>query len=338
VVTFAPFEIAFDRPQLTEAERADHAAFEWWYFDCQTDDGIQMVILFSLRNPVFATQKPSVYIEFRDNNVRLHHVSNFSADSFSWSETPAARTMRIGSGNTLQLTGQTPEDLTYEIALRLPWITADLKARPLHRGFVPGDRGCYFRSNADPARRTCVSFSAPVMSVEGRVTAKGTTRAVQGRGYHDHPWGTAQLFFTHQEWHWGRLSDSTASYMFADVTPASAFEGTLRFMFTGTQGHFEPTVTADLTVEPAAWKKDSLFGIRFPHQLSVQSGGSSWNATVGASMLDTPVYNRAVAAWSPGQGSGWIEYFHLRSWLGRLALLGGRLVAFFWRRAPFFGQ
>jgi hypothetical protein len=55
-------------------------------------------------------------------------------------------------------------------------------------------------------------------------------------------------------------------------------------------------------------------------------------------MLDTPVYNRVKATWIPGDGAGWIEYYHLRAWLSRLALIGGRLLMFFWRPFPFFGR
>jgi hypothetical protein len=335
-VTFAPFDIPFDSPQLTDAEQADRGAFEWWYFDCQTDDGIQMVILFSLRNPLFATQKPSVYIEYADKSRGFHHVCNYPASSFSWEEAPGVSTMRIGEANVLQLVGTTPSDLTYELTLALPWIRATLEARPLHRGFVPGKRGCYFTDTRDANRRTCVSFSAPVMSVQGNVTVHGHTIPVNGRGYHDHPWGTAQLFFTHQEWNWGRVSNASTSFMFADVKPANSFEGTLRFMYQGTSGTFEPEVAGDLQINASEWKRDSWHGIRFPHALNVASGGKSWSAMLGACMLDTPVYNRATATWTPGQG--WVEYFHMPSWLTHIAFIGGRLLMFFWRPFPFFGR
>jgi hypothetical protein len=336
VVTFAPFDIPFDHPQLTRAEQADGGAFEWWYFDCQTDDGIQMVILFSLRNPLFAARKPSIYIEYTDNARSFRHVANFPAASFSWEESPGVATMRIGEGNVLRLVGATTSDLTYELTLALPWLSATLQARPLHRGFVPGNRGCYFSDRNDASRRTCVSFSAPVMSVNGEIVFKGEQVKVSGRGYHDHPWGTAQLFFTHQEWNWGRVSNETTSVMFADVKPAGAFEGTLRFMYQGTAGTFEPVVSEDLQIHASEWKRDSWHGIRFPHVLNVASAGKSSIATLGACMLDTPVYNRAAATWTPGQG--WIEYFRMPSWLRQLAFIGGRLLMFFWRPFPFFGR
>jgi len=334
--TFFPFTPQWDRPQLDAREMRRRSSFEWWYFDLQTEDGLSLVVVFSRRNPVFNGSKPSIYVEYDDGRTRLHRVRNYAPATFAWTEGEPA-VLRIGS-STVQLHGsEAPE---YAMVLRMPEIEADLELHPMHRGFLPGESGCYFRDAADPWRRTCVSFSAPLMRIEGSIRSGGSSRRVSGRGYHDHPWGTEQMFYTHRRWSWARISSQQLGAMFADVKPGPGFVGSLRFFYLGEFGTFEPRISDDLRITTADAHRDSLFGIRFPHEVVADAEGRRWSLHCQQSLLNTLIYNRSRVSWQAGaaQGTGWVEDFDLPPWLRSAAALGSRIAAFFWRPFPYFGQ
>src|SRR5262249_31984300 len=156
--------------------------------------------------------------------------------------------------------------------------------------------------------------------------------------YHDHPWATEQFFWTHAEWHWARASTPDSNVMFATVTPFPGIEGKLWFAWVGTPGQFEPTVTGTVNVSPSAWNKDSLMGIRFPHQLVVSTPDATWTSTYQHSLLDVPYYTRSAVAWAPANdtaGTGWAEYWMLKASGQKLVFWLAKISAFFWRPFPF---
>ncbi len=338
---FTPFDIGWDAPQLTAAERGVWSAFEWWYFDLSTDDGVEVVIVFSCKNPIFTSGGVSVYVEYSAAGTDWKHVRNYDASDFSFTQVSGVRELRI-AGNVVRIVGNEPASMHYDVTLDLPWITAQLRMTPAHRGFLPTADGHYFTSRTDASTYTAVSFSAPIMNTTGSLTVNGATQQVSGRGYHDHPWGTQQLFWTHHEWHWGRTTTPGMGVMFATVTPAPEFSGALTFLWSGTTGVFEPQVTADLTVTPSAWSKQALLGIRFPHTLGVAIPGSAWTAQFQQQLFDMPMYERSAVSWTavpPAEtGSGWTEYFLLAPLWRWPAYLGAKVQAFFWRQFPWFGR
>ena len=339
---FQPFTIPWDAPQLSAADLDGFAnAFEWWYFDLATDDGIELVVIFSRQNPIFATRKASVYLEYHDGTKVFKHIRNYSRDEFSWSESASVRELRIG-GSIVRIVGADPEHMQYVVNIALPWLTGSLTMTPQHRGFLPTADGTYFRSRTDPRLSTSVSFSAPIMQTTGTLTVNGVASAVTGRGYHDHPWGTEQLFWTNFEWNWARTVTAAEGIMFADVTPTPEYEGALTFLYSGEVGTFEPQVTAELQVTGSDWRKDSLFGIKFPHTVGVKTPAIAGQAVSTGSMLDMPIYNRCSVTWTPQPtgpaGTGWVEYFHLSSWGRWLAFYGARIQSFFMRPFPWFGR
>jgi hypothetical protein len=337
---FTPFDPSWDAPQLPDSEASLPGSFEWWYFDMQTEDGVSLVVCFSRRNPVFVDRRPSVYVEFDGGGERLQRVRNYAPGSFSVHETAEGRELRIDR-HSVRLEGDDPSSWVYHLNLRWPELGLELEFRPVHRGFVPGDQGTYFRHAADPGLYTAVSFSAPLMRVKGTIVADGRTREVHGRGYHDHPWGTRQLFFTHARWNWARLSSDTLGAMVADVTPNHAYEGRLRFFYEGDFGTFEPKISPQLEVAESEWAKDGLFGLRCPRRVEFRSEGRAWILDCEHALLDTPIYNRSEVTWSAASGTtgkGWVEYFNLPAAFPTIAFWGARLLAFFWRPFPWFGR
>ncbi len=339
---FAPFELAWDAPQLSDADVARDSSVEWWYFDLATPDGVELVVIFGRKNPMWSADKVAMYLEYKDPKQSFHRVRNFDRSRFSWTEKPSLRELRIDT-NVVRIVGDDPTSMHYELVLDMPEISGTLTMTPEHRGFLPTANGCYFRNKTDPSLVSCVSFSAPLMSVAGSLVVKGAAaRNVTGVGYHDHPWATEQFFGTHSEWHWARATTPDSSVMFATVTPFPEYDGTLTFMYTGQSGVFEPTVSSVVNVTPSEWKKDSLLGINFPHDLLVTTTGRGWNATYQSALLDVPYYTRSAVTWAPtdgsAPGSGWTEYWHLLASRQRFVFWTAKLAAFFWRPFPFFGK
>jgi hypothetical protein len=338
---FTPFEPRWDRPQLASAELALASAFEWWYFDLSSDDGTSLVVVFNRRNPVLSSGGASIYIEYLKGSDHFRRACNYPLPAFAVVDIPGGFEIRIDR-HRLRVAGEAAESLTYQLEVDLPDFAVSLEMHPEHRGFLPTSDGCYFTRRGDASERTCVSFSAPQMRASGSLTYRGQTNAVHGRGYHDHPWGTAQLFTTHDRWNWGRMWSPASAVMFASVTPRQDFEGTLHFMYVAELGAFEPRVSSSLAISGSAWKRDGLFGIRFPHQLEVTSDERVSSLMCTHSLLDTLVYNRSAVTWTgPGatsQGTGWLEYYDLPGWLRGIVFLGSRIVAFFWRPFPWFGR
>lgn len=339
---FTPFDIRWDAPQLPDAALHDvRSSFEWWYFDLSTDDGVELVVVFSRRNPIFSADGVSVYVEYTAPGTAFKHIRNYARSEYAYSESPGVRELRI-AGNRVRIVGADASSMHYEVTLDLPWITGTLQMTPQHRGFLPSADGHYFTGRNDKSMYTAVSFSAPIMETTGTLTVGARAQAVSGRGYHDHPWGTQQLFWTHREWHWGRTTMPSLGVMFATVTPASEFAGSLTFLWSGATGVFEPEVTGALTVTPSQWKRDAITGIDFPHELGVSVPGLAWTAQYQRSLLDTPMYERSAVSWTPvpagAAGSGWTEYFSLAPLFRWPAFLGAKVTAFFWRPFPWFGR
>jgi predicted secreted hydrolase len=337
---FAPFEPRWDAPQLTTAQLAQPHAFEWWYFDLSTEDGVEFVVIFARKSPMWSAAKASMYVEYEDATQKFVKVRNYDRKEFQRTGDDARSEIRVGA-NSMRIIGQDAASLHYELTIDLPWITGSLTLKPLHRGFLPSSDGAYFTARGDPSRRNCVSFSAPLMSGSGQLTVAGNTRQVSGHGYHDHPWGTELFFWTSREWHWARAMTAEANVMFATVTPFDDFEGALTFCYSGTPGDFEPQLTAALEVTPSKWKKDAMMGIRAPHELKVSVPGRTWTATCTASLLDSPYYKRSAIRWLTDggpEGHGWVEYWGLGKPYRWLAFAAARLNAFFWRSFPWFGR
>lgn len=339
---FTPFALSWDGPQMPAADLASFkSAFEWWYFDLATDDGTELVLVMSRQNPVFATRKSSVYLEYKDPSRALKRIRNYEQSEFSYSASEAGKVLHIDSCS-VRIIGNDPMAMHYEVTLDLPGFAASLTMTPEHLGFLPTANGHYFTDRTDPRLYTAVSFSAPLMRTKGTITVDGTTTQVDGRGYHDHPWGTQQIFWTNLEWNWARTVTPAEGVMFAKVTPAAEYAGALTFCYSAALGVWEPTITGSLAIKESDWRKDAFSGIRYPHTLGVSTPTQAWEAVSTGDMLDTPIYVRASVSWTPTSGGpagkGWVEYFHLSPWARTLAFLGARLQSFFLRPFPWFGR
>ncbi len=338
-LTHVWFTPAWDRSQLTDEEMSEPNAFEWWYFDMQGDD-VSLVIVFGRKNPVLSRSKCSLFIELKQGASAFRRVRNYAEGRFPTSDGSPLE-LSVGP-HSMVLTGDDPKNLLYHVAVRLPELDLDLDFRPTHHGFLPTVDGCYFTMRGRPSSRTCVSFSAPVTTATGTLRRDGQTTPLRGRGYHDHPWGTVQLFQTHREWNWGRAFTPQTATMFAEVIPRARYQGQLSFFYRAQTREFVPRVTETLELKGTDSRKQSLLGIAFPHRLDVLALDQRWEVQTTFPLLTTPMYERSEISWKGGAGdetgTGWLEYYRVGDAVVWLVFLAARIGAFFWRPFPWFGR
>lgn len=338
------FEAKWDNPQLTDSDLSQNSntAFEWWYFDVETPDGLELVIFYVFRSPIFSKGKLAVYLELKSGKKSVNRIRNYDAEHFQKHIDGRNMELQFGPGQVLAMRNDGDEtDLTWTLQFDVEGVVGELQVKPRNRGFLPTPDGRYMLDSN--GRHSCVSFSSPATRVTGTLTIDGKSRSVDGPGYHDHPWGTAQLMTTNQRWHWARARQNDVAVMFALVEPQPDFTGGLDFLYEGKPETFEPTIVHNVKVTTADWRKDHFYGIRFPHALTVNCSAGEWWVQARFSLLDTPIYNRAEIAWQSAEssdppGKGWVEFYHVSPRIRKLVRIVAKLGAFFMRRPPFFGQ
>src|SRR5262245_39545898 len=92
---FTPFDMRFEAPQLRDDQLWRGSAFEWWYFDLETDDGIELIVTFNRRNPVFSTEGSALYVKYRDGVHAFDHLETYARNSFAWSADGKGAQLRI---------------------------------------------------------------------------------------------------------------------------------------------------------------------------------------------------------------------------------------------------
>ncbi len=133
--------------------------------------------------------------------------------------------------------------------------------------------------------------------------------------------------------------------MFARCQPSRDFKGGLHFLYRGTVGETDPTITWKPTIDPGPtkdWRRLTCHGLKSPVKLRVAiKNAKPWFAKIVSPIVDEIIYNRAEANWildDTPVGSGWVEYMRLPQKGRWLVLRLSQLRTFFWRRFPWFGQ
>ncbi|MBN2168301.1 MAG: hypothetical protein JW738_03575 [Actinobacteria bacterium] len=191
-------------------------AFEWWYFDCQLDDGSSCVIVFFTKpnlKPKLPL-KPSVLSMYRSSDgEKRHDWSSCAVNEFS-SSTEGCD-VKMGPN-------WVKGDLNhYQLHADVAGITYDLtianKVSPLRVG-----AGIGF---IDPLQKKYFGWVAPVPYgiAEGKLTVDGKTRNVKGTAYHDHNWGSMLIAEYFDHWYWGRGHVGDYRFAFVQMTTNSLF-------------------------------------------------------------------------------------------------------------------
>ena len=172
---------------------------EWWYFDAETEDGITVNVNFATNPPTMrSTQpgyKPFVFynVQFADGTCETDVIQMDASD------------VALGEGKCDVRMGANYfrgdlQDYVLHIENPEGGVTIDLTLSSTARSFRPGT-AFFQRENGDIFTWLC---AVPRGKVSGTVVCGGKTLKVEGIGYHDHQWGTAENHEFWNRWLWGR--------------------------------------------------------------------------------------------------------------------------------------
>lgn len=193
------------------AAKAADSTFEWWYFDCQFDDGSTLVVTFSNKphtDPSGPLTPTLLVIRQFPDGTRYHVSPTFPASEFSASETRCD--VRIGASTVAG-------DLeTYDMHIETDDLVADVKITRQAPSWRPGAGVTYFGSSKEHFLAWVVPV--PYGTVTATVTEKGSTTSHTGSAYHDHNWGNHLMGSFLDHWFWGRAHVGDYSIVYVRMT------------------------------------------------------------------------------------------------------------------------
>lgn len=185
-------------------------AFEWWYFDCQLEDGSAWVVTFNTKphTKPESPLEPSVLLMHRSSEGESRRDSvNFRADEFSSSKDSCD--VKIGP-NWVR------GDLkSYEMHVEVNNMACDFKMERESPSWRPGTGTNFLDKNM--AKYFAWVVPVPYGTIEGKLTIDGKTSDVRGRFYHDHNWGNVVLARMLDHWFWGRGHMGDYSFIFTQM-------------------------------------------------------------------------------------------------------------------------
>jgi len=192
------------------AKTAD-STFEWWYFDCQFDDGSTLVVTFS-NKPHTAPDGPItptlLVIRQQPDGTSVHLEPSFAEGEFSASTERCD--VRIARST---VTGDLAH---YELHVEAEGIVADVVIDRVAPSWRPGAGVSYF----DQAKTSYLAWVVPVPygTARARITEQGTTKELTGSAYHDHNWGNKLMGSFLDHWYWGRAHIGDYSLVYVRMT------------------------------------------------------------------------------------------------------------------------
>ncbi len=193
-----------------------HAAFEWWYFDAQFDDGSAAVITFATKPQTHpdAPLSPSLLIIYKSPyGERIKLTPSFSPDDFH--ADTAACDVQIGP-NWVR------GDLaSYDLHVETEAVEMDLHLERQSPSWRPGAAINYF----DQAHTKYFAWVVPIPygTATGIIRRSGTSTAVTGAVYHDHNWGNAVMGHLLDHWYWGRAHVGDFTLIFTEMVTVQIF-------------------------------------------------------------------------------------------------------------------
>lgn len=197
------------------ADAAD-STFEWWYFDCQFEDGSTLVVTFSNKphtRPGGPVTPTVLVIRQRPDGSRTHLEPVFAADEFTAATDRCD--VRIG-GNTV--TGDLD---SYELHLEVEGLSADIQITRRAPSWRPGAGITYF----DSAKKHYLAWVVPVPygTVSATISENGSTSTLTGSAYHDHNWGNHLMGSFLDHWFWGRAHVGDYTLVYVQMTTKGFF-------------------------------------------------------------------------------------------------------------------
>ncbi len=263
--------------------------YEWWYFDAEdsaTDTQIVAIFLEGfvfhpgylrhyfrfVRNPtrhvppVAPDYVCAYFVVYRNGKIAHQFMTQYPREQFAASRTSPDvsigknRFWIDGDVRKLQLTG-TPWKLTLRGPLTLHGTTlsAEFAFTPRHRH--PANERQFFSRKLAGADHHWV-IADPLCDVSGTIlTGTGEQIAFNGRGYHDHNYGTGPIGPGLKRWFWGRALVSDKSYTFHHaIAQDPSIEAETHLIETNKESQVE-TATPAVEID---WSRRTALLLRYP--------------------------------------------------------------------------
>jgi hypothetical protein len=190
--------------------------FEWWYFDAESDDGGNAVVVFNTRpqtNPK-GPLSPSVVLIMRSpEGEKVKLIPKFKPEDFS--AAAEGCDVRIGENRVQGDLGR------YELHVEVESCAADLVSTRETPSWRPGSGVSY--SGRNKSNYFAWVVPVPYGTVDGTVVFKGNKRRVQGVCYHDHNWGNVSPGNAIDHWYWGRAHVGDFTLIFVEIVTRHVF-------------------------------------------------------------------------------------------------------------------
>ncbi len=289
---------------------ATPGAQEWWYFDALSEDGRDALVIIwycglpfdpdygrstfrHLRDPARhpsprAVDHAAIGLSwYRDGKTVAYALNAHPAEAFAHQPKPfsvavgASRVEREISGYALKV--ETPAvDGRHQVAAELRFLPA--------RATLPVERNLGM-----PEAPHHWILAAPDCQVRGVVALEGPRPRrldFQGRGYHDHNAGSAEISLAMRSWTWGRVHHGPLTEVFYQAIPQVGPPSSL--WFTSRDG--APERMRDGVAVGGSSPRLGAFGIRSRRLTVLEAGpGERLECQNGPCVDDGPFYRRWVS-------------------------------------------
>lgn len=337
---------------LTPAETPDAwhdvrapGGYEWWYFDAEELAGNRQLVAIFLDGFVFhpgylrkyfkyernpTKHLPPVphdfvcayFVVYRDGRIEHQFMTHYPAREFEASrDEPRLRIggnsmARVGDAFQVQLTG-TPWKLTWQGPKLLvdQKLEADLQFTT-QLAHAPQERR-FFSPDLASADHQWV-IANPLCDVRGNIRVGSETIVFNGRGYHDHNYGTGPIGPGLKRWFWGRALFDDAAVTFHYAIPRDRTLGDELHLVEADAQSIREVTTANVECD---WSRRTMVQLRYPNQARFGDVLSLSNPRV---IDSAPFYMRLnyEADYRGRKGSAFCEiaYPHRLRWpiLGRM--------------------
>lgn len=182
--------------------------YEWWYFDARFDNGYSCVLTWHWRNAFLRPHIPTIQIfVYTPDGTRRVGMAAVKPEECRACEDRCD--VQMGDSFCRRENG------LYRVKMYAKGVGAELMFRNLLPGFKPAS-GFVYRSSVAEHGHT---IAIPRGVVEGNLYVDGQVIPVKGLGYHDHNWGSVNMYECFGGWYWGRLFDPTYTLIYAWMLP-----------------------------------------------------------------------------------------------------------------------
>ncbi len=171
--------------------------FEWWYFDAHLDDGSKIVIVFFTKptHKVKGRLNPlcTVDIDWPDGSkIHREYTASTKESQFSKEQCDVVIGNNFFRGDLKH----------YEIHFEDDSLSVDINLERETESWRPHTGHWYFGKRQ---KKYFAWFpSVPLGEVSADIRYQGSTKKLQGSGYHDHNWYNKNILTMFNHWYWAR--------------------------------------------------------------------------------------------------------------------------------------